>query len=212
MAIAKDFGFLGRLCLDFAHTGDLGYGRRFERLTSTSELQRWLSLSPLALSQIRVEPADLLTAKRLRRAIWRIVVAIVDDKAPAAADVRVLNRLACQPGLVRALDANASSMHWRRPTLAAALATIAQDAIILFADPAQRKRIRRCRNSRCRVVFYDDSRPGRRLWCAPNRCGDRIRAQRYRERQRSGHETPVATPLRAADERPLNVARATPPR
>ena len=33
MAIAKDFGFIGRLCLDFAQTGDMGYGSQFERLT-----------------------------------------------------------------------------------------------------------------------------------------------------------------------------------
>ena len=45
MAIAKDFSFVGRLSLDFAQTGDMGYGARFERLTVPSELQRWLALS-----------------------------------------------------------------------------------------------------------------------------------------------------------------------
>jgi predicted RNA-binding Zn ribbon-like protein len=56
---------------------------------------------------------------------------------------------------------------------------------VLFGDPTQRERIRRCDNLRCRVIFYDHSRPGLRRWCAPNRCGDRIRAQVYRERHRS---------------------------
>jgi predicted RNA-binding Zn ribbon-like protein len=185
MAIAKDFGFIGRLCLDFAHTGDMGFGSRFERLTSPAELQRWLSLSPLHLSNVRIWPKDLNIAKRFRSAIWRVAVAVVDRKIPSTADIRMLNRIACQPGLMRKLGPAARSVHWHRPTIGAALAAIAQDAVLLFGDPAQRKRIRRCNNRRCRVIFYDDSRPGLRRWCASNRCGDRIRAQVYRERHRS---------------------------
>ena len=185
MAIAKDFGFIGRLCLDFAQTGDMGWGSRYERLTSPAELQRWLSLSPLRVSNVRIKSEDLDNAKRLRRAIWRVAVAVVERTIPATADIRVLNRMACQPGLVRKLGPAARSMRWHRPTIGAALATIAQDAVVLFGDPAQRKRIRRCDNHRCRVIFYDDSRPGLRRWCAPNRCGDRIRAQAYLERHRS---------------------------
>ena len=59
MAIAKDFGFVGRLSLDFAQTGDMGYGARFERLTVPSELQRWLALSPLRVPRVRVTGEDL---------------------------------------------------------------------------------------------------------------------------------------------------------
>jgi predicted RNA-binding Zn ribbon-like protein len=185
MAIAKDFGFIGRLCLDFAHTGDMGYGSRFERLTNRSELQRWLSLSPLHLSHVGIRSADMDSAKRLRRGIWRVAVALVARATPAAADIRVLNRAACRPGLVRKLNPAAKSIRWHRPTIGRALATIAQDAVVLFGDPTQKGRMRRCENPRCSVIFYDDSRPGRRRWCVPNRCGDRIRARVYRERHRS---------------------------
>ena len=69
MAIAKDFVFFGRLCLDFAHTGDMGYGSRFERLTSPGELQRWLSLSLVNIPKLRVRVEDLQRAKALRKAI-----------------------------------------------------------------------------------------------------------------------------------------------
>src|SRR4029453_15003318 len=64
MAIARDFVFVGRLCLDLVHTGDMGYGRLFERLTVPSELRRWLSLSPLRLTAVRTTPKDLEQAKR----------------------------------------------------------------------------------------------------------------------------------------------------
>lgn len=185
MAIAKDFGFVGRLCLDFAQTGDMGYGSRFERLTSPAELQRWLSLSPLHLPKVRISTKDLDRARLLRSAIWRIAGAVVRPTIAHARDVRLLNAIACEPGLVRKLDSAAQLSRWHGPTVAAALATIAQDAVVLFGDPQQRARIHRCENSRCRVIFYDDSRPRRRRWCAPNRCGDRIRARAYRERHRS---------------------------
>jgi predicted RNA-binding Zn ribbon-like protein len=185
MAIARDFVFFGRLSLDFAQTGDMGYGTRFERLTVPSELQRWLSLSPLRLSGVKTSREDLGRAKVLRGAIWRVAEAALGHTPPASADVRLVNRMACQPGLVRRLDRGGRSMGWHRPTTVAALATIAQDAVVLLGDPAQRSRLRRCENPGCRAVFHDDSRPGGRRWCASNRCGDRIRARIYRGRHRS---------------------------
>jgi predicted RNA-binding Zn ribbon-like protein len=185
MAIAKDFVFFGRLCLDFAHTGDMGYGSRFERLTSPGELQRWLSRSPVLFPKVRITPEDLQSARALRGAIWRIANAVLERRVPEAGDVRLLNAIACEPCLVRQLDAAARSSRWHRPTVKAVLATIARDAVVLFGDPKQLARMRRCENSKCKAVFYDDSRPGLRRWCAPNRCGDRIRARAYRERHRS---------------------------
>jgi len=185
VAIAKDFKFVGRLCLDFAQTGDMGWGTKYERLTSPAELQRWLSLSPLQLSRVRVASEDLRRAKMLRRAIWRVAEAVLADTAPRIVDIRLINGSACEPNLVRELNSNANSMRWRHPTAAAAFATIAQDAVVLFGDLAQRARLRRCEHPRCRVIFYDDSRPGLRRWCASNRCGDRVRARTYRDRKRS---------------------------
>jgi predicted RNA-binding Zn ribbon-like protein len=185
MAKEKAFRFIGRLCLDFAQTGDMGWGERYERLTKPAELQRWLSLSSLQVAGIRVRQEDLAEAKRIRAAIWRVAEAFLAGKARAAADVRLINQIACQPNLVKELDARARSASWHRPDFAAALATIAADAVALFGDPRQRARLRRCEHSPCRVIFYDDSRPGLRRWCAPNRCGDRVRARAYRRRKRS---------------------------
>lgn len=183
MATRKDFGFIGRLCLDFAQTGDMGWGKRYERLTSASELARWLTLCPLELGRVRVTGADLALGIRLRGAIWRVAQALLDGNAPRGADLLRLNREARRTALVRALVAEGPSLHWHRPSAAAALATIARDAVQLFGDPKQRARLRRCENVECRVVFYDDSRPGSRRWCASNRCGDRIRARAYRRRR-----------------------------
>ena len=185
MAIAKDFRFIGRLSLDFAQTGDMGWGSRFERLTVPSELQRWLSLSPLNLARLKISKEELRRAKLLRGAIWRTAETLLAGAAPRPRDIHLINRTACQPNLVRELEPEAKAMRWRHPTAAAVLATIAQDAVVLFGDPVQRDRLRRCENSPCRVIFYDDSRPGLRRWCASNRCGDRVRTRQFRQRMKS---------------------------
>jgi predicted RNA-binding Zn ribbon-like protein len=185
VAIAKDFGFIGRLCLDFAQTGDMGWGHRYERLTVPSELQRWLSLSPLILPRVKISKEDLQRAKLLRGAIWRVAEALLAGATPRPSDIHLINRTAGQPNLVKELEPEAKSMRWRHPTAAGALGTIAQDAVVLFGDPIQRARLRRCENSPCRVIFYDDSRPGLRRWCASNRCGDRVRARHFRQRMKS---------------------------
>src|SRR5262249_5854277 len=125
---------------------------------------------------------DLARAKALRGAIWRIAQEVLDGDLPKASDVARLNAEARLGALVRSLASDLASVVWYRPNASAALATIAQDAIALFGDPSQRARLRRCENSECRVVFYDDSRPGSRRWCFANRCGDRIRAREYRLR------------------------------
>src|SRR5438309_4146288 len=153
VAIAKDFKFVGRLCLDFAQTGDMGWGTKYERLTSPSEVQRWLSHSPLQLPEVKVASEDLRRAKMLRRAIWRVAEAVLADTTPRTLDIRLINSSACQPILVRELDGKANSMRWRHPTAVAAFATIAQDAVVLFGDSAQRARLRRCEHPRCRVIF-----------------------------------------------------------
>lgn len=185
MAISQDFVFFGRLCLDFAHTGDMGYGGRFERLISPTELNRWLSLSELHLPTLRISSAQLELSKGLRSAIWRTASSLLDTVSPARSDVRMINHIASGSGLVRELEITAMASRWHSPTIDAALATIAQDAVVLFGEPTQRTRIRHCQNPDCKVIFYDDSKPGLRRWCASFRCGDRIRARTYRERRLS---------------------------
>src|SRR5688572_25797898 len=135
VAIAKDFRFIGRLCLDFAQTGDMGWGSRYERLTTSSELQRWLLLSPLKVAGLKILKEDLRHAKQLRRAIWRVAEALLAGATPRRGDIQMINRTARQPNLVRELEPGAKSMRWRQPTAAAAVTTIAQVAVIFLGDP-----------------------------------------------------------------------------
>jgi predicted RNA-binding Zn ribbon-like protein len=73
---------------------------------------------------------------------------------------------------------------WHNPTIGAAMSEVARDALAMLGDPEQRRRVRTCANPDCERLFYDDSRPGQRRWCSPERCGDQARARAYRARNR----------------------------
>ncbi|MGC4762555.1 CGNR zinc finger domain-containing protein [Micromonospora sp. DT46] len=52
----------------------------------------------------------------------------------------------------------------------------------LFTGP-YRDRIRECATHDCYLVFVDTSRPGRRRWCAMERCGNRHKVRSLRARR-----------------------------
>ena len=62
-----------------------------------------------------------------------------------------------------------------------ALARLA-DPLVLELTTGHPERIRICDNDRCRWVFFDASRTGRRRWCDMSTCGNRAKAARHRAR------------------------------
>lgn len=52
----------------------------------------------------------------------------------------------------------------------------------LVALGTERPRLRACGNRRCGWLFVDRSANGRRRWCDPKACGNRMKVRRYRAR------------------------------
>ncbi|MEP6693569.1 MAG: CGNR zinc finger domain-containing protein [Chloroflexota bacterium] len=52
----------------------------------------------------------------------------------------------------------------------------------LVALGTDRPRLRACGNRRCGWLFIDRSANGRRRWCDPKACGNRMKVRRYRAR------------------------------
>jgi predicted RNA-binding Zn ribbon-like protein len=52
----------------------------------------------------------------------------------------------------------------------------------LVALGSDRARLRACGNRRCGWLFVDRSANGRRRWCDPKACGNRMKVRRYRAR------------------------------
>ncbi len=198
----------GQPCLDLVHTGGEGALARWEIVHSPNDLGRLLGVI-LGLPALPVDDADLAAMRPLRAAITRIAYGLAlaaepppthDDIAahplraeivriastvaggttPQPADIDVVNEVAARPPLVRALRPEGGTTVVA-PTVAAALATLARDAVDLFGGPLAR-RIRICAAENCGLLFVDASRPGTRRWCSMQRCGTLAKVRRHRAR------------------------------
>lgn len=179
--------FVGRLCLDFAMTGGRGEWASYERFKTPADLREWFAQGPLRLADVAVDEHALRAAGDLREAIQRSAFALLARQPPAPEHVEVLNAYAAAAPLVRTLDPETVTLSITMPaSVEALLSELARDALDLAADPQARDRVRQCESPDCQLLFYDDSRPGKRRWCSANRCGDRARARAYRARK-AGH-------------------------
>jgi predicted RNA-binding Zn ribbon-like protein len=172
---------LGRLCLDLVATVADRRGEARERLVGDGHLAGWLAtIGPLDTPPT-LGDGDLVQARALREAIYRLVTA---DGDGARADAELLNQLASHPTPIPNLAVDGTD---RRPdsdqTLPAALSVIARDAIDLLGSP-QRQRVRTCAAEECGAPFLDSSRPGNRRWCHMGRCGNRAKKDRLRQARR----------------------------
>lgn len=180
------FGFVcGRACLNFAGTMKHRNTTREERLTHPGVLSEWAIQAGLVDTDIEVSPDDLVTAVEVREAIYRTATARLDDREPMAADVHLLNEHAARPRLTpRLLTTGATS---REGTAAQLIATLAADLLDLLAGP-DIGNVKRCDHPNCSLLYVDSSRAKNRHWCGMATCGNKVKVQAFRARQRASVE------------------------
>ena len=174
----------GARCLELGYTGGEGELAVYEKLHGPADLAAWLR-DHVGAEVAQVDDHDLAAAKRLRTAIWRCADARAAREALPAAAVDEINRAAAHPPLVPRIDARHARALAVPVSAGQVLSTLARDAVDLFTGPMA-GRIRRCAGTNCPLVFVDMSRPGRRRWCAMERCGNRAKASAFRNRHRHG--------------------------
>ncbi|MFI9588628.1 CGNR zinc finger domain-containing protein [Streptomyces sp. NPDC052236] len=188
---ALAFPFIGgRPCLNFVATlGKRHGGTPLERLPDPGALARWIDEAGLRAGAdgepVRVTAGDLVSARTLREAAYRLVCAAMDEGAPDPADVAKVNEAAARPDLAPQLTQSAGPLHWKAGHPAqAALATVARDAVLLVSGPLL-TRVKECENPECSLLFLDDSQARRRRWCSMDRCGNLAKVAGYRSRSRA---------------------------
>lgn len=175
----------GRLCLSFCATVGERWRRSFERLRTPGDLGRWLVAAGLADTPPSVTPELLRAARKLREAIYRLVLADLAGEAGDDADRGIVNTHARHRPVVPQIAPNGARELWAGPNVASAgLASIALDAVDLLTSSAI-ERVRECAAPDCALLFWDTSRPGRRRWCADGACGSKARSAAYRSRRAS---------------------------
>ncbi len=186
MVVAR-FRFVGgRLSLNFVATlsGRHLSGGGEEQLARGEDLGRWFQTAGLLNEQLVAQPAELLLARQLREAVYRLVRPDTRDD-PSQADIDIVNMCAahCRLRPVLGDDARSARMVADQPMLSC-LADVAADAIDILASP-QLAHVRECARGECSVLFLDASRARQRRWCDMTKCGNRLKAARHRQRYAS---------------------------
>ncbi|WAC94018.1 CGNR zinc finger domain-containing protein [Mycobacterium sp. Aquia_213] len=177
------FGFVcGRACLNFAGTLKHRLTVPEERLTTPELLSEWAVQAGLVDAGIEVSDEDLVTAIEVREAIYRTATARLDGIEPRPADVDLLNAQASHPQLAPRLLPDGTTR--REGTAPQLLASLAADLLGLLAGP-DIDNVKRCDHPNCSLLYVDSSRAKNRHWCGMATCGNKVKVQAFRARQRA---------------------------
>ncbi|MEL4320521.1 CGNR zinc finger domain-containing protein [Leifsonia sp. YIM 134122] len=172
----------GAPSLDFAYTGDLGFGHpEWEQLHSPEDLATWL-LTRFPDSDGIVHPRHLTDGMMLRDAIGRLTVRASRREAFEPRDVDAVNLFAATPDIPPALEGGSRRAGRQTTSTNQAFATLARDAVAVFSADAV-GRVRECAAEDCALVYVDTSRAGTRRWCSMQRCGNRAKVRKFRAAQ-----------------------------
>jgi predicted RNA-binding Zn ribbon-like protein len=191
------FRFLAELlALDLVNTQLVVRGKPHDLLTTPEEAARWWEVARRHHPELPVvrqsapEPvidAALLDRLRtLRGALRGFFGALADQAPPRAEDIESINAV-LRAG-AQEFEDNGTGLRIVYVTEDAhggILLPIAVSALT-WLSTGDRRRLHRCGNERCVLLFYDTTKSGTRRWCSLG-CMDRARsAQRYqRAKQQS---------------------------
>ncbi|SES33663.1 Conserved protein containing a Zn-ribbon-like motif, possibly RNA-binding [Streptomyces sp. yr375] len=172
----------GTLCLELLTTGGPGPYQRYEVLHEPADLAAWADRSRLTPTPVlEISEAEVANARRLRDALFRVVIAHTRGEPHPPGDLEVINEAAARPDLAPAI-APTGKPQWAGTSCGTHLAaTVARDAVELLTGPFVH-RIRTCAAEDCHLVYVDTSRPGRRRWCSMEHCGNRHKVRALRAR------------------------------
>ncbi|MCU0633906.1 MAG: CGNR zinc finger domain-containing protein [Gemmatimonadaceae bacterium] len=161
------------------------------------DADRHASIGRRATLQPAAAAAALVDARRMHAALRAFA-----DRGAADADVRLasaveINRVLGRSTGVRRLERTPTG-GWRRTfatvgdAFAGLLLPVAESAADALISN-EILRVRRCASPSCGRVFLDQSRGGRRRWCAMSTCGNRSKVRALRARRRPARAEPSRT-------------------
>ena len=173
---------------DFLNTAELENGFPVDHLGTIEDAVRWFAERGLIhADHLDATERDLARVRAVRAALREVADAIVEARSPTATALDRVNRTIRSRAVTELVAGDdgvgVGHRHVGEP-IDDALARIAEPFVEELAS-GHPERVRVCANDRCRWVFYDESRAGRRRWCDMSTCGNRAKAARHRARQRS---------------------------
>lgn len=131
----------------------------------------------------------LSSTKKLRECLASILYAIAAGRVPQNENVKTLSAFARTARETDDLEWCVSRLQWkankdRTNALGTPFRKLASAALDLLTSEEVNK-LGACSNPECRWLFLDGSKNKGRRWCDMKLCGNRIKARRYRGRQRA---------------------------
>lgn len=156
-----------------------------DELGTPPQLRAWLAERDLLPGRGPVTAADLAAALEVREAIRELLIANAGGPAAPAAAATV-SRAAARARLVLRFDPGGGAT--LEPEAAGVDGALGRLLAVIYVamEEGTWRRLKACRRETCRWAFYDQSKNRSRSWCAMSVCGNRVKAQTYRERQRGG--------------------------
>lgn len=184
-----DYTVGASLAGDLANTSPTVQAAAGEALPTPNVLMEFLAghglrLDAVADGRLPIDD-DVREVHLLRREVRGVVETETDSQAVAGGAV-----LAGRAGLRPVLERDPGGRwQWYVPTrpgasLAEELATLIGIGLLGAVRALGHDRFRVCAAPGCRGVFVDISRGGRRIYCRPDVCGNRINVANHRERRR----------------------------
>ncbi|MEW2393510.1 CGNR zinc finger domain-containing protein [Streptomyces venezuelae] len=184
----SDYALGAGVATDLVNTAALVRRSTGESLVDAAALGRFLAghdLSPEALPSGRdPSPGDLEDVLALRHEV-RTLLESTDEDALAVGANALVERAGTRPVLERDADGH---WHWFTTTepgaaLADELAALIGTGLLGVLHTLNGERVRHCASPTCDGMFVDTSKAGRRRYCTPGLCGNRLNVARHRARQ-----------------------------
>ncbi|WP_394613323.1 CGNR zinc finger domain-containing protein [Lentzea sp. JNUCC 0626] len=165
----------GHVALDLIGTMGRWRTERIELLDGPDRLARWCVDAGVVDDEPVVRVADLERARALRAAIYRLATGSGDGE-----DRRTVNDVAAAAPVSLRLGDDGAAI--RSGDIGSALSTVARAAVELLTGP-ELENVRECGYDTCTRLYVDHSARGSRRWCDMKKCGNRAKAQAFRDRQ-----------------------------
>jgi predicted RNA-binding Zn ribbon-like protein len=168
------------LIRDFVNTRDLDPPK--DAISEPRALAGWLSERGLLPEGARATRAHVERAAELREALRTLLLAHNEEGIDTVDAAKAIDRAARQAALEVRFNPDCTTE--LAPAAPGAAGAIGQ-LVAIVADAAgteEWSRLKACRRESCLWAFYDQARNRSRAWCSMEVCGNREKAQKFRER------------------------------
>lgn len=175
------------LALDFVNTAPVIGGVRHDFLADTRGLSAWLELAGVTEADVAFDADALSALHRLRAAASACLEASMAGAEMQDTALAEINQAAAAAPRRSAVARDPAGrlqkeVHRLGSPAERVTAEIAEAILDLLVDPAL-PRLKTCAAPDCVVLFVPQS--AKRVWCSPQRCGNRMRVSRYYHRHKA---------------------------